>query len=277
MSDRRSIHGIWLIERDTGRNLIARAYTGVSIDMDLIAPFLSATHTFINRAANETLRTIDTDTHRYVWAANDELLFVMAVSKGARTGHMRFLLDYALNEFMHNEVPEGMDLTTLLKQWEGNPNSFERFATFMDELVSQYEQSGESLVAGKTMDSLEVYNHLFRALMEVKVDKRTRKKIVDQIKARLQPLVDAHPFLSVVPVDEAGIEVLNIDVYSVDYKALRAALESLLKTVAEIVRSVAGEEPYRNMVFDHAMPYVKNDIKRLETYAILDDVVRYLL
>jgi hypothetical protein len=66
-------------------------------------------------------------------------------------------------------------------------------------------------------------------------------------------------------------------VYSVDYKALRAALESLLKAVAEIIRSVAGEEPYRNMVFDHAMPYVKNDIKRLETYAILDDVVRYLL
>jgi len=276
MSDRLSIHGIWLIERHTGRNLIARAYTGVSIDMDLIAPFLSATHTFINRAANETLRTIDTDTHRYVWAANDELLFVMVISKGARTGHMRFLLDYALNEFMHNEVPEGMDLPTFLKQWEGNPVSFERFARFVDELVSQYEQSGDSLVAGKTMDCLEVHNHIFRALMEVKVDKRTRKKMVEEIKARLRPLVETHPFLAVVPVDDAGIEVLNIDVYSVEYKALRSALESVFQVVAEVIRNVAGEEPYRNMIFDHAMPYVKNDIERLQTYAILDDIVRYL-
>jgi hypothetical protein len=276
MSDRRSIHGIWLIERQTGMNLIARAYTGITIDMDLIAPFLSATHTFINRAANETLRTIDTDTHRYVWAANDELLFVMAVSKSARTGHMRFLLDYALNEFMHNEVPEGTDLPALLSAWEGNPTSFDRFAIFVDELVSQYEQSGESLVAGKTMDSLEVYNHLFRAIMEVEVDKRTRKKIVEQIRVQLQPLLETYPFLSVVPVDEAGIEVLNIDVYTVDYRALRNALESMLKAVAEVIRKVAGEDAYRNMIFDHAMPYVKNDIGRLETYAILDDVVRYL-
>jgi len=276
MSDRRSIHGIWLIQRQTGMNLIARAYTGVTIDMDLIAPFLSATHTFINRAVNETLRTIDTDTHRYVWAANNELLFVMAVSKNARTGHMRFLLDYALNEFMHNEVPEGTDLPALLSAWEGNPISFERFAGFVDELVSQYEQSGESLVAGKTMDSLEVYNHLFRAIMEVEVDKRTRKKIVEQIRVQLQPLLETYPFLSVVPVDEAGIEVLNIDVYTVDYRALRNALESMLRAVAEVIRKVAGEDAYRNMVFDHAMPYVKNDIGRLETYAILDDVVRYL-
>ncbi len=88
--------------------------------------------------------------------------------------------------------------------------------------------------------------------------------------------MEAHPFLSVVPVDEAGVEVLNIDVYSVEYKPLRIALESMLQAVAEVIRSVAGEELYRNMVFDHAMPYVKNDIERLETYAILDDVVRYL-
>jgi hypothetical protein len=244
--------------------------------MDLIAPFLSATHIFINRAANETLRIIDTDTHKYVWAANDELLFVMVVTKSARTGHMRFILDYALNEFMHNEVPEGTDLNTLLSQWEGNPESFNRFAGFVDELISQYEKSGDSLVAGKTMDCLEVHNHLFRALMEVKVDKRARKKIVDQIKARLQPLVETYPFLSAVPVDEAGIEVLNIDVYSVEYKALRSALEGMLQAVAQVIRSIAGEEQYRDMVFNHAMPYVKNDIERLETYAILDDVVRYL-
>lgn len=257
-------------------NLIGRAYTGISIDMDLIAPFLSATHTFIDRAANETLRTIDTDTHRYVWAANDDLLFVMAVSKGARTGHMRFLLDYALNAFMRDEVPEGTDLATFLKEWEGNPTSFDRFASFVDELVSQYEQSGESLVAGKTMDCLEVYNHLFRTLMEVKVDKRTRRKIVEQIKTRLQPLVEAHPFLAVVPVDEAGIEVLNIDVYSVEYRALRITLEGMLQAAAEVIRKTAGEELYRSMIFENAMPYVKNDIERLETYAILDDIVRYM-
>lgn len=53
MSGRRAIQGIWLIERGSGRNLIAKAYTGIDIDMDLIAPFLSATHTFIDRASSE--------------------------------------------------------------------------------------------------------------------------------------------------------------------------------------------------------------------------------
>ena len=93
MSSKRSILGVWLIERGSGRNLVARAYSDlVKLDMDLIAPFLSATHTFIDKAASETLRTVDTETNRYVWEANEHLLFVMVVSKAARLGHMRFML-----------------------------------------------------------------------------------------------------------------------------------------------------------------------------------------
>ena len=76
MSDKRTIHGIWLIERQTGRNIVSRAYSGIEIDMDLIAPFLSATHTFIDKASHENLRIIDTENSRYVWQENEHLLFV---------------------------------------------------------------------------------------------------------------------------------------------------------------------------------------------------------
>ena len=106
MADRRSILGMWLIERGSGRNLVARAYDGIEIDMDLIAPFLSATHTFIDKASNETLKTIDTENSRYVWEASEHLLFVMVISKMARIGHMRFMLEYALNEFINNFIPD---------------------------------------------------------------------------------------------------------------------------------------------------------------------------
>ena len=86
MSDKRQIYGVWLIERQTGRNIVSRAYSGIEIDMDLIAPFLSATHTFIDKASHENLRIIDTETSRYVWQENEYLLFVMVVSKQARVG-----------------------------------------------------------------------------------------------------------------------------------------------------------------------------------------------
>jgi len=276
MSDKRSIHGVWLIERQTGRNLVARAYSGIDIDMDLIAPFLSATHTFIDKATNETLKTIDTETNRYVWLANDNLLFVMAVSKAARTGHMRFLLEYALNEFMRNEIPDGSDISSVLKEWHGNPESFIHYADFIDELVSQFEETDDSLVASKSMDSLEVYNHLFRAIMQVEIDKKTRKKLVDGINERLQSLIETYPFLASVPVDEAGIEVISIDVHSVPYRTLRVALEEMLKVVTDVARKVVDAMAYRNMIFEHAMPYVKKDMDRIQIYAILDDVIRYM-
>ena len=92
---------------------MSRAYSGIDIDMDLIAPFLSATHMFIDETSNETLRTIDTATNRYIWEANDHLLFVMVVSKAARVSHMRFLLQYAMSEFITNEVPVGMNVETV--------------------------------------------------------------------------------------------------------------------------------------------------------------------
>ncbi|MHA1902419.1 MAG: hypothetical protein ACXADL_00090 [Candidatus Thorarchaeota archaeon] len=276
MSDKRAIHGVWLIERNTGRNLISKAYTDIEIDMDLIAPFLSATHTFIDRASNESLKTIDTETNRYVWQANEYLLFVMVVTKGARIGHMRFLLEFALSEFMRNEIPKGETIEDLLKHWHGAPTTFKKFGKFVDELINQYEVTDEALIAGKSMDCLEVYSHLFRAILRVEVDKKTKKKLARRIRKLVKPLLETSPCLAEVPIDENGVEVLAIDVYKTAYKDLRNALEDLLRVVAESTKEVTSPKAFRDMIFDHAMPYVKRDINRLQTYAILDDVVRYL-
>lgn len=277
MSGKRSILGVWLMERGSGRNLVARAYSDVvKLDMDLIAPFLSATHTFIDKASNETLKTVDTETNRYVWEANEHLLFVMVVSKAARIGHMRFMLEYALNEFMKQEVPTNSDVATVLKNWHGAPNTFKKFSKFIDELVEQYEVTDESLLAGKSMDCLEVYNHLFRGIMKVKTGQKKRADIVKRVNGLLEPLMDRYPFLTTVPIDEAGIEVLEIDVNVVAYQHLRDSLEEVLRLLAKAVREIVTPKAYRDVLFDCVMPYVKSDIQRLQTYAILDDVVRYL-
>ena len=277
MSSKKSILGIWVIERGSGRNIVARAYSdAVKLDMDLIAPFLSATHTFIDKASNEILKTIDTETNRYVWEANDNLLFVMVVSKAARLGHMRFMLEYALKEFMTNVVPPNTDVATLLKNWPGTRNTFKDFGDFVDELVTQYEETDESLVAGKSMDCLEVYSHLFRGIMQVKTTKAKKNQIVAKMTEHVEHLLDRYPFLSSAPIDTAGIEILQIDVYDVSYQHLRDALEELLRLLGKVTQEAVTPKEYRNMIFDDVMPYVKGDIQRLETYAILDDVVRYL-
>jgi hypothetical protein len=277
MSTKQSILGVWLIERGSGRNLVSRCYSdAVKLDMDLIAPFLSATHTFIDKASNETLKTVDTETNRYVWEANEHLLFVMVVSKAARLGHMRFMLEYALNEFMKREVPLNSDISTVLKNWLGSPSQFRRFGNFIDELVTQYEVTDESLVAGKSMDCLEVYSHLFRGIMRVKGGKQKKNAIVKRMQGLTEPLMDRYPFLTQVPIDTAGIEVLDIDVNTVAYQHLRDSLEELLRLLGKAVREIATPKAYRDMLFDYVMPYVKHDIQRLQTYAILDDVIRYL-
>jgi hypothetical protein len=277
MSGKQSILGVWLIERGSGRNLVSRSYSDiVKLDMDLIAPFLSATHTFIDKASNETLKTVDTETNRYVWEANEHLLFVMVVSKAARIGHMRFMLEYALNEFMNREVPTNSNIETVLKNWLGSPNTFKKFGNFIDELVTQYEVTDESLLAGKSMDCLEVYSHLFRGIMKVKGGKKKKTAIVNRMKRWIEPLLHRYPYLSQVPIDVAGIEVLEIDVNNVTYHHLRDSLEELLRLLGKAVREIASPKAYRDMIFDHVMPYVKRDIQRLQTYAILDDVIRYL-
>ncbi|MGQ4910809.1 MAG: hypothetical protein ACTSV3_04505 [Candidatus Thorarchaeota archaeon] len=277
MSSKRSILGVWVIERGSGRNLVSRAYSdAVKLDMDLIAPFLSATHTFIDKASNETLRTIDTETNRYVWEANDYLLFVMVVAKAARIGHMRFMLEYALNEFMKTQVPEGSDIADVLENWHGRTSTFKKFGKFIDELVAQYEETDEVLVAGKSMDCLEVMSHLFRGIMRVKTTKANKRKIVNRVLGLMEAMLDRYPFLKTIPIDVAGIEVLQIDVYSVSYQHLRDALEELFRLLAKATREIVSDKAYRDMVFNEVMPYVKRDIKRLQTYAILDDVIRYM-
>jgi len=276
MSDRRSIHGIWLIERLTGRNLISKAYTGVSIDMDLIAPFLSATFTFIDKASNEELTTIDTETNRYVWESSEHLLLVMVVSKAARLGHMRFILQYALNEFLRNEVPDDVDVESMLKKWTGAPSTFKKFGSFVNELVEQFETTDEALVAGKSMDCLEVYNHLFRAIYKAKISKSTMKKLTKRVKEMAEPLFERYLCLNQVVFDETGVEILGIDIYNVQYKLLRECLEEMLRIITVAAKELLSAKAFNDMIFEHAMPYVKRDLSRLQTYAILDDVIRYL-
>jgi len=278
LSEKRFILGIWLIERGSGRNLVARSYDRVEIDMDLIGPFLSATHTFIDKASNEELRTIDTEASRYVWEATEQLLFVMAVSKNTRVALARFLLQYALSEFLNNHIPQGEDVASVLRGWQGSPETFQSFGEFLDELVSQYEVTDESLILGKSMDCLEVYNHLFRAIMQVKTDSKTRNKLVKSIVNAMTPLTKSYPFLAQAPVDKAGIEVVNINILSgqVTYKSLRNALGELLEAVALTAKATVDNETFRNMIFDSVMPYVKRDLQRITTYAILGDVIRDL-
>jgi hypothetical protein len=277
MSSKKCILGVWVIERGSGRNLVSRAYSdAVKLDMDLIAPFLSATHTFIDKASNETLRTIDTETNRYVWEANDKLLFVMVVTKAARIGHMRFMLEYALREFMNTQIPEGSSIDNVLNKWHGSPSAFKKFGGFIDELVAQYEETDESLVAGKSMDCLGIYSHLFRAILGIRTTKANKRKIIDRVIAQLEPLMDKHEFVRKVPMDQNGIEVLSIDVHSITYQNLRDALEEILRVLAKASKEFSSTKAYHEMIFDRVMPYVKRDIQRLQTYAILDDVVRYL-
>ncbi len=276
MSDRKCIQGVWLIERGSGRNLVSRAYAGIEIDMDLIAPFLSATHTFIDKASQESLQTVDTEANRYIWEANDYLLFVMVVSKSARIGHMRFLLQYALNEFSRKKVPKGETLANVLKDWHGAPGTFKDFGQFVDEIVSQYEETDDSLEAGKSMDCLSVYSHLYRSIMRVKTTTPVRKKLGKRLRELMKPLLDEYAFLEKMAVDDSGIDVLEIDVYEVPYRALKVALEDILKVLARAVRENVTDKAYRDTLFNHTMPYVKSDLPRMQTYAILDDVVRHL-
>jgi hypothetical protein len=130
------------------------------------------------------------------------------------------------------------------------------------------------------MDCLEVYSHLFRAIMQVKADKDKRKTIVKTVKKRVKPLIEKFPFLAQARIDGAGIEVLDIEVNPMEettpYRQLRIVLEELLGILAKSALEVVGSNTYRSMIFNHLMPYVKRDLDRLQTYAILDDIIRHV-
>ena len=114
--------------------------------------------------------------------------------------------------------------------------------------------------------------------MRVDVGRNVKKRIVKDIQSKIEPLIERYPFLSSVPVDEAGLEVLEINVLSNDipYKILREALEDLFRVVSQCVRQNVDPDKYQANIFNNVMRYVKEDLRRLQTYAILDDVVRYL-
>lgn len=244
--------------------------------MDLFAPFLSATKILVDTASLEDLEMLDTETTRYIWHGNDYLLLVLSISKGARVGHMRFLLRYALTEFIRTEVPKNADIETVLSKWTGAPGSFKRFEIFLNELVQQFEVTDESLIAGKAMDCLAVYSHLFKVIMKVKLTKKKRETLVKIIRERTSPLFETEPALQVTLIDGSGVDVLAVNPYDCSYKNLRDALEEMLRIIADAAREIATEESFRDMIFTHAMPYVKRDIERLQLYFILDDVIRYL-
>ncbi len=274
LSNSRLILGVWLIERSSGKNLISLTFTDVEIDMDLFAPFLSATKFLIDTASSESLEMINTEGRRYVWHSNDWFLIVLAISKRARVAHMRFLLNYALNEFMNKAIPSNTSVDEFLRKWDGTPRPFREYEDFLRVLIDQFEQTDESLLAGKAMDCLAVYSHIFTAILRTNMKDDTREKLVSRIREELGNLIKDDSAFKGILIDKRGIDVLSINPTMCSYKVLRTRLDQILEIVSNIAKDLIPKRDYNKMLLEQLIPYMKRDIDRLETYSILDDIIR---
>ena len=273
LSNSRLIYGLWLIEKISGRNLISRNYVGINIDIDLFAPLLTSTKMFVDATASEPLEMVDTEGSRYIWHSNQWLIIVLMISKKARIGHMRFLLHYALTVFMEKCMKKYGPIEEFLQNWQGQP-IFERYERFVDELVEQYEQTDEALLAGKAMDCLEVYSHLFNAILTIDLSKEKKQEMMERIKSELHELVATDEAFKNTVITNRGIDILSVDYTKCSYRSLRTTLDKMLTIVARVTRNIAPKTAYRDMLFDHVVPYLKKDMARLETYSIIDDVIQ---
>jgi hypothetical protein len=264
------IHSIWVVDRISGRCLFERSYDKKVGEDSLIPSFLSAlTSLSESEMEGDRISVLETEGKRWVYRYHDPLIFVITGAKGDPESHLKAQVSYLSDSFL-KMFPQLKSETVheFLKNWSGATSDFESFLRFADQLVGQWSEIGGVSKAAKALDVLEIYQKIFDAI--IGRIPRENKVIWNQLGQALEDLTKK---LKVsVAYDYSGpktiLDLMSIDVFSVNYESMKSGLAILLTRLVEILKRSLPSGEAERIVRDQVIPLMKREWKRVDVYGI---------
>ena len=136
------IQNIWIIDKESGRNMFHKVYGSTIVDKDLFSGFLTALYSFAESEIKQQgpgLESVRMGGLQWLYGELKGLLFIIAADKDDQIVLLQSQLDIIQNQFkkQFSIFQKGDRGAKFLRNWNGSPKAFKKF----EETIDSYHES----------------------------------------------------------------------------------------------------------------------------------------
>ncbi|MFX1537103.1 MAG: hypothetical protein ACFFDI_23060 [Promethearchaeota archaeon] len=123
------IRNVWIINRDTGANLLNRPFVPSDVNNNLFGGLVSAIFTFAKEIGASSLKSLDMGDMEIVYLASEQIICALSINKDTPKDFVNEILNEIYDEFTFN-------FSTLMENWDGSLDHFKSFVSVVDRIVT---------------------------------------------------------------------------------------------------------------------------------------------
>ncbi|MFX0062615.1 MAG: hypothetical protein ACFFC7_10595 [Candidatus Hermodarchaeota archaeon] len=123
------IRNVWIINRDTGANLLNRPFVPSDVNNNLFGGLVSAIFTFAKEIGADSLKSLDMGDTEIVYLASEQIICALSINKDTPKDFVNEILNGIYDEFTFN-------FSNLMKDWDGSLSHFRSFVSVVDRIVT---------------------------------------------------------------------------------------------------------------------------------------------
>ncbi len=272
------IHNIWVIHKESGRNVFAKMYGKVQIDKDLLSGFLTAVFSFAESEVKSAgVESIVMGGLQWLYDYHKGLLFIIAADKSDDIELLRGQLDIVRDSFLEKFSifkTEGDKAMKFLRRWNGSPKAFKEFQDMLDDYVGSWKTATETAWMANKMDFLEVLQHV---LDEISATPIPMFKKPDQIAESMQKTIDQDPNLNGLSVQAD----LKLNILAVEKEISREDFLESMKRLNKVeiggLKELTGLKKLQVSLNTRIVQYLKRDWRRIKSLDLADFIIKTII
>jgi hypothetical protein len=271
-----AIHSFYVIAWDSGQPLYSRTWVEVTDNPTLLSGLLASVELLALKITQQHVDMVTMVDSRFFFKVDDENRILLVFITDLTDDPTRFgrYLDMLHTRFLENFS----DISLHVPMFQLDPQRKRVFDELVDSLISHWETGEASLRTAKVIDLFDVFTQFYNITLQKVISERSREMHFTDIQRILSTHLKADRALRPVTIDKSGVISFDeVDPERVNLQGLDGILSVILKELVAIARRTRRRQSYEALFFEHFVPLIKAEQKRIEEYELQKKLVMELL
>ncbi|MHA1861553.1 MAG: hypothetical protein ACTSVM_04595 [Candidatus Ranarchaeia archaeon] len=277
------IQNIWIIDKESGRNMFHKVYGSQVVDKDLFSGFLTALYSFAEseiQSQGPGLESVQMGGLQWLYSELKGLLFIIAADKKDDSTLLKSQLELIKDAFKEkfSIFQKGDRGARFLRKWDGSPKAFKEFEETIDSYHESWKKAVISASLADQMDTLEVFQHILDIIRDITIPfYKNPRKIWEQIGAKFKEIIEQEGLEGRIQVSEDAKINLLPQSHPITIPELLRIVEKLITEIYKSTSEVIGEDKLQSQVNLSLSRYLKKDWKRIKSLNLDDYIIDKIL
>lgn len=277
---------IWIMDNESGINLLYKAYMEMEVNEDLVSGLLTALNQLTKFEFKQGIDSVEMGGLKWVYLENKEynLLFIAADTKNVNSNVIRGRLTAIKTSFITKYVKNKTHWEGI---WKGNVEIFAPFKDLIDEYYSQCKQAESIATLAEFFDILGIFQQVLNLnfnMIQENISGVKKENILKRIEQlfydySIQEDVKNDLELSKISFQRyTGFNIININPAKSDLLVVEKHIIGLLNNVVKIIKEEVGYIACLNyFINEKILDYILSNISLLSELNLFQYLLKLIL